>query len=225
MQFLSLWITAALINIVLLGLPLIFWFGWDSVHLDVRSQLILFIVTIWIACDMNVDSPGINHYRHVEARLEGFARILYLLPFLLLVGIWIAISGTASESFYKVSYYPQFLGTFFCALGIYLRHLSITALGAFFSAEIVVLKFQHLVTSGIFKHIRHPSYTGLLLLSLGIPLIAESTTGMAFWLIVILPLVITTVNKEEEILFKAFGVEFENYQNKTGKLIPLSKNI
>lgn len=88
-------------------------------------------------------------------------------------------------------------------------------------SETVLTKQDHqLVTSGPYKHIRHPLYTTgiLLILSLGtisgnwILILLASLTFLIFRFIVI--------PKEEQKLVERFGEQYVSYRNYTGALFP-----
>lgn len=75
-----------------------------------------------------------------------------------------------------------------------------------------------LISTGPYRYLRHPMYTGLLLLGLG--LLLEQPE---LWRVVsYIGLIVTLIYKarfEESILLKAFA-EYGNYQKKTWALIP-----
>lgn len=80
-----------------------------------------------------------------------------------------------------------------------------------------VLPQQQLVRSGIYKYIRHPIYTGDILLILGLELALNS------WLVLlVLPLALVIVkqaSEEEAILAESFH-GYRDYQKQTKRFIP-----
>jgi protein-S-isoprenylcysteine O-methyltransferase Ste14 len=80
-----------------------------------------------------------------------------------------------------------------------------------------VLSEQALVTSGIYKYIRHPIYTGDMLLLLGLELALNS------WLVLGVVLVVAVVVKQalaEETLLSAMFPNYEDYRRRTKMFIP-----
>lgn len=71
----------------------------------------------------------------------------------------------------------QYVGLILLAFGIMLREWSIWVLGKHFTVRVQVSEKAKLVTQGPYMYIRHPSYTGILLTFIGIPL----AIGTWFW--------------------------------------------
>jgi protein-S-isoprenylcysteine O-methyltransferase Ste14 len=65
---------------------------------------------------------------------------------------------------------------------------------------------QHLVTTGVYRIVRHPMYLGLVLMFFGIPLLMSSYIGLALGLIAVVLIAFRTVG-EERMLMR----EFEDY--------------
>lgn len=76
-----------------------------------------------------------------------------------------------------------------------------------------------LVTAGIYRYIRHPQYTGFLLISLG--MICEWAT---IPLLIMYPLMIALyyrlARREEQDMAKEFGAEYLAYKAQTGMFLP-----
>ncbi len=76
-----------------------------------------------------------------------------------------------------------------------------------------------LVTSGVYGVIRHPSYLGLLVNSLGWVLAFRSGVGLLITALIIPPLV-ARIRSEETLLRSQFGAEYDAYRARTSRLIP-----
>jgi protein-S-isoprenylcysteine O-methyltransferase Ste14 len=81
-------------------------------------------------------------------------------------------------------------------------------------------KTTQLVTSGIYKYIRHPLYSSLLLLTWGMFFKLPSITGGALTVVATLFLFATAKADEAECI-QFFGAEYKNYMQKTKRFIPL----
>jgi protein-S-isoprenylcysteine O-methyltransferase Ste14 len=75
-----------------------------------------------------------------------------------------------------------------------------------------------LVTSGVYSVIRHPSYMGLLVSSLGWALAFRSGVGVLLTALLIPPLLARI--RAEETLRTHFGAEYDAYCIRTSRLIP-----
>ena len=87
-------------------------------------------------------------------------------------------------------------------------------------ADSVAIQPEHrLVTSGLYGVIRHPSYLGLFVLSLGWGLAFRSGVGVIL-AVLTLPVVLARIDAEERLLSETFGAEYEAYRNRTWRLFP-----
>lgn len=76
-----------------------------------------------------------------------------------------------------------------------------------------------LVKTGVYRYIRHPQYTGLMLLSLG--MIAEwATLPMLMLYPVIVIMYVRLAKREEEDMLKEFGNEYREYRKATKMFVP-----
>ena len=75
------------------------------------------------------------------------------------------------------------------------------------------------ISTGVFRIVRHPIYTGALLFYLAAILSTLSLVSAAFWLL-ILAFYISISRYEERILTEAFGNDYLEYKKKTGMLFP-----
>jgi len=92
-------------------------------------------------------------------------------------------------------------------------------LGQLFSKRLNLIEGHKLVTHGMYKYVRHPSYTGSILFWLGLTLLLNSTLGFIAMLLLVL-LILIRIPFEEKMLARAFGQEYINYSKRTKKLIP-----
>jgi protein-S-isoprenylcysteine O-methyltransferase Ste14 len=100
----------------------------------------------------------------------------------------------------------------------------IFSLGAFvfFKWEIYWQKIYkgQLVTGGIFKYIRHPHYTSLLIIGFGLAFFFYSLAALLIAIIAI-PIMVWSIFDEENLLIKQYGDEYKKFMKKTPwRLIP-----
>jgi protein-S-isoprenylcysteine O-methyltransferase Ste14 len=113
----------------------------------------------------------------------------------------------------------RWLGVVLFAAGGALRIWPVFVLGERFSGLVAIQRGHTLVTSGVYGLIRHPSYLGLLINSLGWSLAFRSGIGVILTLLLIPPL-LARIHAEEDLLRSQFGDEYKTYCSHTSCLIP-----
>jgi protein-S-isoprenylcysteine O-methyltransferase Ste14 len=105
------------------------------------------------------------------------------------------------------------------AVGGTLRLAPVYVLGRRFSGLVAIQPGHRLVTTGLYAKIRHPSYLGLLVTSLGWGLAFRSGVGVLLAVVTLVPL-LARIRAEEALLLSEFGAEYEAYRARTARLIP-----
>ena len=111
------------------------------------------------------------------------------------------------------------LGVVLAAIGGGLRIYPVFVLGRRFSGLVAIQPGHALVTTGIYRHVRNPSYLGLLVSSLGWALAFRSIPGILLALCLLPPL-IARMRSEERLLQSQFGEDYAAYRRRTWRLIP-----
>lgn len=105
-------------------------------------------------------------------------------------------------------------------LGAALRRWAIVTLGRLFSGSITIQRDHHIVTTGPYRWLRHPSYTGGWMVMVGFGL----GTGNALSLLLCLglPLIglVHRIEAEEAELASALPAEYTDYAARTRRMIP-----
>jgi len=113
----------------------------------------------------------------------------------------------------------RYLGLALFVLGSVLRVGPVFVLGRRFSGLVAIQEGHELVTSGLYRVIRHPSYLGLLLGLFGWALVFRSALGVLVSLL-FLPLLVARMNAEEALLESEFGERYADYRRRTWRLLP-----
>ena len=113
----------------------------------------------------------------------------------------------------------RWLGVLLYAAGGVLRLAPVFVLGRRFSGLVAIQPEHRLVSSGLYGVIRHPSYLGLFVLSLGWGLAFRSGVGVIL-AVLTLPVVLARIDAEERLLSETFGAEYDAYRARTWRLVP-----
>jgi protein-S-isoprenylcysteine O-methyltransferase Ste14 len=116
--------------------------------------------------------------------------------------------------------WPVVAGLALMVAGIGLRAWSIVTLGRFFQYQIKVQPGHQVVTSGPYRFVRHPSYTGIAMVLAGIAL----ASGDVWSLLAVAVLggagLAVRIRAEERQLNRALGAEYGRFAASRKRLVP-----
>ena len=147
-----------------------------------------------------------------------------------MLSLWIVITTaiTGSEWLSAVVTAPLFGGVPWLRLasllvllsGIVIRWTAILTLGKAFSANVAIREDQKLKQSGLYRLVRHPSYSGLLLILLAVGLHSRNWAGLLVLIVPATAALIYRIHVEEAALSEAFGERYADYSKATWRLVP-----
>ena len=206
---------SALSSLAFFGLAILGWGGFaaffshPALTVLVIAGLAMVIAGLFSAGNL---SPGEREDRGNRWVLAAFGVIAllaaYLPPLTDRLDFW-TFDGDA----------VRWLGVVLFAGGGALRIWPVFVLGRRFSGLVAIQPGHTLVTTGIYRVIRNPSYLGLLIVSLGWALAFRSTIGVLLAAANLVPLV-ARIRAEEALLYSEFGAEYDAYRAHTSRLIP-----
>ena len=141
--------------------------------------------------------------------------LLVTAQFILLAVIFFVPTGPVSAS---APEWVVSLGSLIVWPGLGIVLLSIFKLGQSLTASPIPKESAELKTDGLYKWIRHPIYTGLMLTTLGIALEAGSVAKL-FFVAALMFLFDYKAKFEESLLIKRFP-EYRSYMTTTGRFVP-----
>jgi protein-S-isoprenylcysteine O-methyltransferase Ste14 len=124
-------------------------------------------------------------------------------------GIWVMPGGDLA----------RWIGVAILAAGTWLRAATMIELGSRFSLTVSAQAGHELETTGLYARVRHPSYLGAILISVGVAGAFRSW----FWLALIPFMVYGVVRRmdtEERFLTDQFGDQYRSYVARTARLVP-----
>ncbi|WP_309674353.1 isoprenylcysteine carboxylmethyltransferase family protein [Pseudomonas sp.] len=113
----------------------------------------------------------------------------------------------------------RWLGALLFIIGGTLRLWPVFLLGKRFSRLVAIQPGHTLVTDGIYRTLRNPSYLGLMITAVGWALAFRSGVVLLLAAVTVIPL-IARVHSEEGLLRAQFGSEYEAYCARSWRLIP-----
>jgi len=155
-----------------------------------------------------------------KSRDKGSSRILVLLTWLA-----IALDFTLSFQFPQAAIRWQRTSVFFIGIAVMLagtafRFYAMSVLGRSFTYYVAVHAEQTVVEVGPYRYIRHPSYTGALMIFLGMGLALGNWAGLLALLACIGIAYAYRISVEESALVAALGEPYRQYMRRTRRLVP-----
>lgn len=112
------------------------------------------------------------------------------------------------------------LALLFLLGGIGLRWWAIVSLGHWFTTNVAVRPEQEVISTGPYRWIRHPAYSGLLAAFLGCGWYFGSWLSIGVLLLPITAAVFYRVSVEEAALIRGLGEVYQEYRKRTKALLP-----
>jgi protein-S-isoprenylcysteine O-methyltransferase Ste14 len=112
------------------------------------------------------------------------------------------------------------IATILILTGICLRWWAIISLGRFFSVDIALQEKHQIVQQGPYRWIRHPAYTGLLTILLGMGIAFTNWVSLILIMVPITALFLYRIKIEENVLSQELGTAYLDYRKRTKRLLP-----
>jgi protein-S-isoprenylcysteine O-methyltransferase Ste14 len=181
-------------------------------------------IVIAIIATVAIRAPHGRHYRDfmiarkfkttVDSVLLGCVSIGFLLPL-----IWVAFPV------FSFADYTQHVGLLAAGVaclvgGLFLFFRSHADLGRYWSVTLEVRDDHRLITSGVYRRIRHPMYTALFLYAIGQALVVPNWVVGPAHLVPFAILCALRLRTEEKMMLEVFVDDYAAYVAATKRLIP-----
>ena len=187
------------------------WFGKAVI---VASSLAMVI----IRAPHGQRSRGVKVARSARGVLEvvllTFAWMAFFVPL-----VWAAAPVFAFAD-YSLRPGPLLAGIVCLVAGLWLFARSHADLGTNWSITLEVREGHRLVTEGIYRTVRHPMYSALLLYSLGQVLVVPNWIAGPSYGLAMAALFAFRFKPEERMMLEQFGPEYATYMERTKRLVP-----
>ena len=166
-----------------------------------------------------VSAFQVNRMKRREPPTQRFGRPALTIVLLVLLYSaafkWDILNGPFVPKFWWLPYFAVALMWIGLAMTIWARY----HLGRFWSGAVALREEHQLIRSGPYARIRHPIYTGILMMMAASVLAADRYRALVVFA-VILAGIIWKAGKEEALLAGEVGLEFAEYRRRTGFLFP-----
>jgi protein-S-isoprenylcysteine O-methyltransferase Ste14 len=112
------------------------------------------------------------------------------------------------------------VGLVLIIFGLLVRWIAILSLKHQFTVDVSIRKGHRIIKEGIYRFVRHPSYSGSLLSFLGLGFCFSNYLSFLIIFVPICSAFVYRIHIEEEVLIRAFGSEYLDYCTSTKRLIP-----
>jgi protein-S-isoprenylcysteine O-methyltransferase Ste14 len=111
------------------------------------------------------------------------------------------------------------LSAILAVAGLIVAIMARRALAENWSAAVALKRDHELITTGLYRYVRHPIYTGNLLMVLGTALSFDTLSACIGFFIIVFT-VLLKLRQEEVLLTEHFSEEYSSYKKRTKILIP-----
>lgn len=140
------------------------------------------------------------------------------------VGFFVPLIWVATPAFrfaeYPLRTGPLVAGVACFVIGLWLFYRSHADLGTNWSVTLEMHEGHRLITQGVYRRVRHPMYSALLLYSIGQALVIPNWVGGLSNLVAFVTLFALRVGPEERMMAQQFGNGYAQYTARTKRLIP-----
>ncbi len=125
----------------------------------------------------------------------------------------------------KLCWFIGIIGALVSVSGEALRKIAMVTAGSNFTHNVQIYKRHHhkLVTTGIYKYFRHPSYVGWFYWSLGTQLLLCNPICLIGYILASWHFFKDRIETEEEFLIHFFGKDYQDYQKNVCTGLPFIK--
>jgi len=208
--------------VIFVGLPLLIWgIGDLSGFFQNPARLTYVALTVILQTTTMIVMPsaGENRFSDGEAVSRQKFAVVALQIICLAVVVIAPYCDRHNAGVLADSTAIRIIGLVLYAIGSVAMNWAEAALGEQFTVQVAVRKDHRLITTGIYRHVRHPRYLGILLAMSGISLVFRSWYSLvAVGLLAVV--MIWRIYDEECLMHRHFGSEWENYSRRSWRLIP-----
>jgi protein-S-isoprenylcysteine O-methyltransferase Ste14 len=182
--------------------------------------LLILIPAIWIAFEIGLVIRDNSRGKGKTTSDKGTRYFNF-------IAITVGITAAAILNGFSKFFFPGgrtttvfLIGIAIMLIGMTLRYWAVILLGASFRTTIETDRDQKVISAGPYKLIRHPSYSGWLLICCGYGIALQNWLSLLVAVLLPLAALLYRIHVEEKALVSSLGSEYVEYQKRTKKLFP-----
>ena len=182
---------------------------------------VFWLLTLWIyAPEFAIVGRGGKNLKSADSKDSGSMAVIML-------GQWVALFAGYPAAFVPRFRVPPSLNLAFFAGGMLvmlagslLRRHCFRILGEFFTGNVQARADQPVIDRGAYHFVRHPSYTGGILMFIGTGLALGSWASVAILFVASVAVYAYRIHVEERALLQTIGEPYAAYMRSRKRLIP-----
>ena len=153
-------------------------------------------------------------------RVREFVLLMISATGMLILPAIFVFTGWPQVADYAFRPVPAWLGAAVFAFALWLFHRTHRELGRNWSVTLEIRDRHALVTSGVYRHVRHPMYSAFWLWAVAQALLLPNWIAGPAGLVGFGTLFFLRVGREEELMIATFGDSYRDYMARTARVLP-----
>ncbi len=186
-----------------------------------------FVAIIWLIFVLYwfISALSVKSIQETRGRLGGnWYPILYLIGVLFIVNFKFLVRfgipiGTLGIIVFQHTLVQNIFVVILLIVGLVIAILARRTLAGNWSGQVALKRDHELITTGLYQYVRHPIYTGMLMMILGTAL-SQGTLGAVIGFLIILLGIFFKLRDEEALMTEHFAEAYASYKQRTKMLIP-----
>jgi len=184
------------------------------------ARLLVTLCTVSVLTAVFVNFVLAQNSHAIHSRRKSVVATGSMLAFFL--GVYLLIRFRIGACEIPVVAYPVVIsGLMLLLLGTAVNITGRLALGRNWGNQVIIYDDHKLVTSGVYRFVRHPLYAGLIWMFAGASLVFQNWAALLATVFVFLPAMFHRARLEEQALIAQFP-GYETYRNQVGMFFPIS---
>jgi protein-S-isoprenylcysteine O-methyltransferase Ste14 len=181
----------------------------------------IFEVLYWAWIASEVLFQLVMRTSRASGQLKDRGSLVLMLP-VIFASVWIAFwyGDTHGHTMLGGADWLKTVALVLLAAGLAIRWGAVLTLGLSFSTNVAIHATQKLRRTGLFRWVRHPSYSGMLLIFTSFGIMERNWGSLAIVLVFPIAVLLYRIHVEEMALREAFGNDYVEYCRVTKRLVP-----